>query len=269
MLNLDRVVDPRPVALARIVVGACAAVNLLQVWAVLGAAAGPKLNLPLFAWLPEVTEARAGVVVIVGLLAAVLLTLGLLSRASGVVLALVIGAVFMWEQQTYSSHLMLSGWLALWLAFARPDAAWSLRSRERGRRTVLLRNQLPLMTQLSVCYLFAAIAKLNAGFLSGDELRGMSNVHVPDALFLVAAIGTVVVELSLASMLWSPRARPWVMCAGVAMHLSIPLTMSNNWLSLSLFSLTCLALYPLFWTTTGDATTAETALTEARLESSR
>jgi hypothetical protein len=247
VLNLDRVVDPRPLALARIVVGLCSAVELLQAWAVLDAASGPRLELPLFTWLPDVTTQRAGVVVILGLLAAVLLTLGLLSRAAGLVLALVVGALFVWEQQTYSSHLMLSGWLALWLAFARPDAAWSLRSREHGRRTVRLRDQLPLMTQLSVCYLFAAIAKLNAGFLSGDELRSMTDVPAPDGLFTVAAIGTVVVELSLASLLWSARFRPLVMAAGVVMHLSIPLTMSSNWVSLSLFSLTCLSLYPLFW----------------------
>ena len=263
MLNLDRVVDPRPLALARIVIGLCSVVNLMQAWAVLSAAAGPKLDLPLFAWLPEVTVGRASVVVVLGLLAAILLTLGLLSRAAGLVLAVVVGALLMWEQQTYSNHLMLTGWLALWLAFARPDAAWSLRSREHGRLTVRLRDQLPLMTQLSVCYLFAAIAKLNTGFLSGDELRNMTDVPAPDALFPVAAVATVIVELSLASLLWSSRARRLVMAAGVGMHVSIPLTMSSNWASLSLFSLACLSLYPLFWSMTSLGTSAGAPLVRA------
>jgi vitamin K-dependent gamma-carboxylase-like protein len=247
VLSLDQVVDPRPLGLARIVIGLAALVALAQAWAVMVAASGPRLDLPISSALPELTPQRAGLLVVPGLVAAVLLTLGLFSRVAALAVAASVGAVFAWEQQTYSSHSMLIGWLAVWLAFARPDAAWSWRARERGRAQVRLRDQLPLMTQLSVCYLFAAVAKLNPGFLSGDELRSTTSVAAPGAFFTVAAVGTVLVELTLACLLWSSRAQPLVMTAGAALHLGIPLSMSSNWVSLSLFSLVCLALYPLFW----------------------
>jgi hypothetical protein len=244
--DLDRVVDPRPVAVARITIGVCAWVNLLQAWVVLSRAAGPRLALPLWDPLPAVTQGRATGVVLLGLVAATLVVIGVGTRAAALLLAAVVLGLFAWEQQTYSSHLMLTGWLALWLSRSRSDAAWSWRALHGDRSEVRVHHQLPLMTQLSVCYLFAAVAKLNPGFLSGDELRRMAALPGPDELYPVAAVATVAVEVSLAFLLWVPRVRLLAMAAGLALHVSIPLTMAGNRISLVVFSASCLSLYPLF-----------------------
>jgi hypothetical protein len=158
---------------------------------------------------------------------------------------------FVWEQQTYSNHMMFIAWLALWLAVVPSDASWSLAARERGGRTVCWGDQVLLMAQLSVCYLFAALSKLNPGFLSGDGLQSYVTVRVdlPGPVWAVLAGAAVLTELGLSLGLWLPRTR-WVAgVAGLLLHLTILVAMWSHAWALSAFGIACLALYPMFLVT--------------------
>jgi hypothetical protein len=238
-------VDPRPLALARIGVGVTTLLNFVNTYGSLLHVADGKIAMPLWSGLPEVTETSAAVLTGVAVLACVAVILGLGTRPAAAVIAVATWLAFGWEQQTYSNHMMLGAWLALWLVFSRADAVWSLRSRIEGQHAVELADQVLLMTQLSVCYLFAALVKLNAGFLSGDELRTFVGLDLPEAAYPVLAVGAVVTELSLAVGLWLARVRWVVAVAGLGLHVSIPLAMSGVY-ELTSFSLLCLSLYPMF-----------------------
>ncbi len=246
MRALTTGVDPRPLALARIGVGLSALLNVVDHLYTLRATTQGDVALPAAAWLPSVTSAGIAVYAVVALSGAVALVLGVAARAAAATVVACTWFVFAWEQQTYSNHMMLTAWLALWLVLAPSDAAWSVRSRREGRGTVVLGDQVLLMSQLSVCYFFAALVKLNGGFLSGDLLRDWVHLDLPSWVWSAAALGTILVEMSLVVGLWFSRTRWPVAAAGVGLHLSIPLAMPGNAFNLLAFSLQCLSLYPLF-----------------------
>jgi hypothetical protein len=54
----------------------------------------------------------------------------------------------------------------------------------------------------------------------------------------VLTFSTLVIELALAVLLWNRRARPYVVAAGIALHLGIEVTMAVGF-----FSLTAVTLY--------------------------
>ena len=246
MRSLSTRVDPRPLAVARIGVGLSALLNVVDQVYTLRATTQGDVALPVSDWLPAVTGAGIAVYAMVALTAAIGLVVGVASRAAAGTLVLSTWFVFAWEQQTYSNHMMLTAWLALWLVLAPSDAAWSLRARVEGRGVVRFGDQVLLMSQLSVCYFFAALVKLNPGFLSGDLLSEFVSLDLPSWLWSAAALGAVVTEMGLVVGLWFRRTRWLAAAAGLGLHLSIPLAMPGNAWSLLAFSLQCLALYPLF-----------------------
>jgi hypothetical protein len=243
---LSTQVDPRPLAVARIGVGLSAVLNVVDQVYTLRATTQGDVAFPLWGWLPAVSGVGIAAYAVVALSAALALVTGVASRAAAAALVLSTWFVFAWEQQTYSNHMMLTAWLALWLVLAPSDAAWSLRARAEGRGVVRLGDQVLLMSQLAVCYLYAALVKLNPGFLSGDLLREFVSLDLPSFVWPAAAVGTVVTELALVVGLWFRRTRWLVAAAGLGLHLSIPLAMPGNAWSLLAFSLQCLSLYPLF-----------------------
>lgn len=244
----DLPVDPRPLAVSRIGVGVAALMTFVEQYFRLTSIADGELAMPGVTGLPPVTVLTASVFGLVGVVASVALALGCAARPAAASVTACAWLGFAWEQQTYSNHLMFIAWLALWLAVAPCDACWSLPARRRGRRSVTWGDQVLLMCQLSVCYAFAGLVKLNPGFLSGDALRTYAGGHVdlPGPVWTLAAVGAVLTELGVAVALWSAATRWAAVSSGLVLHAAIIATMSYDAYALVAFAVACLAQYPLF-----------------------
>jgi uncharacterized membrane protein YphA (DoxX/SURF4 family) len=102
-----------------------------------------------------------------------------------------------------------------------------------------------VQVQISMLYLFTVWAKARgerwiAGTAVSESLRvaDITRFHVPYAwsnsllLANLLTYGTLVVELSLAIFIWNRRMRPWVIAAGIALHLFIELVFALGFFSL-------------------------------------
>jgi hypothetical protein len=237
-------VDARPVAFARIGLGIATIMNTGEMFVLLNAIAGGKLAFPVHDLIPSPTSAAVFVYAVLAVVAGLALTVGWHASAAAVVLTVLNVAVFFWDQQTYSGHRFLGTLLVAYLIFARSDAALSV-SRRRG--PVPWWPQLLMMTQLSVCYLFAAVSKINVDYLSGAPLSKWVLLSLPWWMFTLAACGSIVVELILAVGLWRASTRREAALLGVMLHLSIIILMKEQTLPLIAFALTCLCVYGLFF----------------------
>lgn len=244
-------INPRPLGLARTIIGAAAIIRAIVAIPILTKLTEPEtLNAPFFDWFPDPTPPLVTGILAVWLIAAILFMIGWRVSFTGPALLAAIVFSLSLDIQAYSNHLYLMAWLVLLLTLADAGAALSIKGIQRPvvRWPVLL-----LMMQVSVVYGFAAITKLNSEFLSGRVLAGVLNggiVAFPDALrtreFLGAvAIAAVFVELFLAVFLWSPRFRPTAFIFGLGLHATITLFLAHAG-ELLVFSLEMLALYPLF-----------------------
>lgn len=236
-------VDPRPVALARIGLGIATVANAVEMHALLEAIAEGKLQVPVFAAIPAPTEPAVGVYLVAALIAGTAIVVGWCTAPMAVLSTVLNAWVFLWDQQTYSGHRFLATLLVAYLVFARSDAVWSV-SRRGG--DVPWWPQLLMMTQLSVCYFFAAITKINPLFLTGAPLSQWVWAPLPWWMFMGMAVGTVVVELFLAFGLWARSTVRAAVGTGVFLHTSIVLLVEDQTVPLIAFSLTCLSLYCLF-----------------------
>ncbi len=236
-------VAPQPVAMARICLGLVAILNSLEAYALLSEIAGGKIRLPVHESLPAPTDSAVHVYLMVSLLAAMAITTGWRTAPAAAVLTFVNVGVLLWDQQTYSSHRLLMTLLVAYLIFARSDAVWSVAPRGG---TVPWWPQLLMMTQLSVCYFFAAISKISVVFLSGAPLSLWVWVPLPWWMFTLMAVGTVVVELYLAVGLWWPSSRRKAALLGVLLHMGIVTMLKDETVPLIAFAITCLGLYWLF-----------------------
>src|SRR5690606_30433434 len=99
-------VDARPIALARIFIGMAYLVCLLEVAVMLSAVAGGKLAYPIFDVLPAVSPGLVTWIVTGGLIAGVLLILGVLSQVSAALAFAVLVLAQLLDQQVYSNHLV-------------------------------------------------------------------------------------------------------------------------------------------------------------------
>jgi hypothetical protein len=181
---------------------------------------------------------------IMAVLAGVAIAAGYRVRQGATATVVLSTGVFLWDQQTYSSHRWLALLLVTYLIFARSDSAWTLRS--GGGTSIPMWPQFLMMSQLSVCYFFAAISKLNGSFLSGVPLSHWVWLPLPFWMFVLMAWATIAVELFLAVALWSRRVRKIAVALGVALHLSIVIALADQTLPLIAFAVSCLSLYPLF-----------------------
>lgn len=100
--------------------------------------------------------------------------------------------------------------------------------------------------QLFVVYLCAGLYKINLQFLTGESLHNlfwMTHVHgmkqypewllrlLQNNLFcLIAAWGTIVVELAIAACCLSRRLTGWVLPVAIGMHVGIGLLMASIWI---------------------------------------
>ncbi len=142
----------------------------------------------------------------------------------------------------------------LYLAFAPSGAALSVdRWRLARDRFWEFPERAPwalrlMQIQVSVLYLFTVWLKVqgntwNEGTAVSYSLRitEVARFEVPAWITQSAIVsnlltyGTLAVELALALLIWNRRARPWVIAAGVALHLSIQATIMVGLFSVTVF----------------------------------
>lgn len=248
-------VDPRPLAIGRILLGGAALVELIDLTPRLTRLAGtgafqypwwegwsPATNLP-WAWIA------------VWAMAAAALSAGWHTRVAAVVLAAVMSLVITTDQSLYSNHLYLMVMMALLFAWADAGATWSLDARVHDARAYVAGHPVLLLKlQLSAVYLFAALSKLNPSFLSGEVLAGYQRgalVSLPEAWIVPAILGpvaaaAVAAEAFLALGPWTRVLRPVVPVVAVALHVGITLFVAG-FVGFVVFGLAMAAIFPLFW----------------------
>lgn len=251
MLTTHRVA-PRTVAIVRIGLGLAALLNTLELFIVLSSIGSGKVSMPLAEWVPAVTPTGVHVLMGLGVTATVMIISGIGTAAGCAVYSLTTTTALLWDQQTYSSHQVVVVLLVAYLAFAESDRALSPVRRPETRPDVPWWPQLLMMTQLSVLYLFAGLAKVNSVFLSGEPLSGWVRFPLPEWVFPLMAVATVVTEVLILSIgLWVPRIRVMSVVVGVCLHLSILTMLTDNLLvvvQLTAFTLACVPVYLLFLT---------------------
>jgi hypothetical protein len=160
-------------------------------------------------------------------------------------------------------HTTLLAWSCVWLALTPCGKSYSvdrwlaLRRAEREGRptpaeTANLWGLRLLSLQVSAVYFWAAMAKLNLGFLSGARLAqhamefytGSSVIDqgLPGLAFGLVACGTMLLELALALGLHFGRTRRWLVLPGLALHAGFYVL-----LNVSTFSITMTLLYLTFY----------------------
>lgn len=256
---MARTTSPHAIAIARIGVGLAAGMTVVEGYQQLLRARSGHLTMPAVAWLPTPTTSGASVLAAMGCVAALGLVIGYRTRLAATLSIFCELAFYVWEMQTYSSHRMLVTLLCTYLLFARSDARWSIRSRQHGAHTeVPYWPQLLMMSQLSACYLFAGLSKVNPVFLHGIVLRESMHWSLPAWMLVGLSLMTVVTEIFLAVALWLRRANRVAVALGCVLHLSIVIMLKEPF-PLVAFALACASLYPLFLDRTRGAETPAAA----------
>ena len=164
--------------------------------------------------------------------AALLLTLGMLTRFAAAWLCIGWTYVLLLEKAAYLNHLYLVCLLAGLLIFVPTHRTFSLDARHRP---LWRSNSVPaialwvLRTQIAIPYIFGAIAKLNGDWLHGLPLRmwmpRMTHVREflpffgePWLAMLFSYSGFLLDLLAVPLLLWR-RTRPWAFGAIVLFHL--------------------------------------------------
>ena len=155
-------------------------------------------------------------------------------------------AIYSWlyfgsQLDSYQHHYLVALllWIACFVPWERPPGAtagtpvrsWAVRL---------------MLVQLAIMYLWAAISKLNPGWLDGTALAQqitgpMRTLIVHTAGFAVASCTVLAVELSLAATVWSRRTWPAAAVLGIGLHLGILF----SGLDIGIFAWLMLALYAL------------------------
>ena len=225
-------ISPRPLGLARVIIGAAAMIRAFITWPILTKLAQPEtLRAPYVDWTPDPSMGLAVLICMVWLLAAFAFAAGVRVWLTGTLLWLSMAITLSLDIQTYANHLYLLAWLVLLLTIADAGASLSIQGAERQvtRWPVNL-----LMLQASIVYGFTAITKMNADFLTGRVLAGVLReglISFPDSLrtqsfFTLLSIMAVFVELFLAIFLWNPRFRPTALMLGLGLHGAITVFMT-------------------------------------------
>jgi vitamin K-dependent gamma-carboxylase-like protein len=107
-----------------------------------------------------------------------------------------------------------------------------------------------MQLQLSLIYLASALTKMNGsawpkGTAVSYALRMQDLVLMPTPHWLATSAllmnavtwGTLALELSLGILVWNRRLRPWLLAAGVVMHIMIMITIAVGFFTLAMFVL--------------------------------
>jgi vitamin K-dependent gamma-carboxylase-like protein len=204
------------------------------------------------------TSSHAVLVLVVVLLgiSAVLLMVGLATRVAAVVLWLLLMSIERRNPLVFNSGDVLLRMLAFYFMLAPSGAAYSVDAWLRDGRRLLpapARAIWPLrlmQVQLSVIYLFAVWGKVKGttwndgtavsyAMRIGDIVRFQAPQWFTDSALLsnFFTYGTLVLELSLAILVWNRKLRPYILLGGVTLHLGIDWTIRVAFFSLGMFTL--------------------------------
>ena len=241
-------VPARSVIVLRVVIGLVSIFRGIEEWRVMSLVFRPGIvRFPMFEFLPVIGSRGAVALLVAWLLSALAFTIGVQVRISGIALAATMGATLFVDQQLYFSHVYLLTLLVLLIALAGP---------ENKSETVLYWPIFLLKAQLSIVYLFAALSKMNAQYLSGFMLAAnfRKSLTFPPAVLSAFAAGSIFVEVFLAFALWSKRLRKAAVIIGFVFHAVMVGSLDPPVIAqLALFAVECLALYPLFFIPTDHA----------------
>lgn len=191
--------------------------------------------------------------IVVLMVAAIALLVGWHTRIAALVVFVLVLSLERRSPWMFNSGDALLRIEAFLVAIAPCGCALSLDQRRRDGKfwSAQTRPNWPvrlLQVQLSIVYLFAVQAKL-AGqpWLNGTavsyvlRIEDMKRIPAPgwlstNALAMNAATWSVLaIELSMAILVWFPRFRPWVLSAGILMHLLIDLSIQIGIFSYAVF----------------------------------
>jgi len=169
---------------------------------------------------------------------ALTLLLGLRTRLSAVLLALVGALLLLADRYRYLHHVQLMWMSVAWIALMPGPSRLSLDRWFGAARAAHFFPRWPLQLlriQGACVYLAAGIAKLSTDWLSGATLRGLTEVRmvggglwelgVSTLGFSGLAIATATFELGLPLLLVFRRTRVFGIVLGVIFHLTISQTM--------------------------------------------
>ena len=247
----------RLLAIARIMIGVASLLAAFEIGRLLPHFLKPTvIKLSYFEWLPLLSPGSRWAFILLWVLAAIAFIIGWKTRIAGTVLACVLGYSLLLDQQLYSNHLYLLFLIIVLMTIADSGSAISMDARH-GERVIVSGWPIWLLKiQVSIVYVFSAIAKLTPQYLSGEVLTeslkqyGFFTVpmawRVPVAMKLLA-IAAIVMELFIGLGLWSRRLRVTAVIAGVLFHTFIIAALDSSRLSLSIFALEMFAVYLLFF----------------------
>jgi len=191
------------------------------------------------------------------LVGAVCLTLGLFSQLAALVVCIALVSFQRRNPFIANAGDVLMRIEAFYLIFAPAGAAFSLGRylRHQGRDFWEFPKRAPwalrlLQIQFSVVYLVAVWTKVrgitwNDGTAVSYALRieDITRFPVPDfithstLISNVFSYGTLALELSLAILVWNRKLRPWVLLAGLSLHLGIEYSIRVGFYGLSIMAL--------------------------------
>ena len=197
------------------------------------------------------------------LVASIALTLGIFARVAAAVAFVALVSFERRNPYVFNSGDGLIRLLAFYLIFAPASVSLSLASFLRNRRefwTFPMRAAWPmrlLQIQFSAIYLFAVWDKTrgttwNNGTAVSLALRITDLGRFPVPGFVTHSLlitnlltfGTLVIELSLAVLVWNRTLRPWVLLAGLSLHLGIEYSVRVGFFGLSILSMYLLWVPP-------------------------
>lgn len=193
---------------------------------------------------------------VVLLLSAVAMTVGWHSRLAAVLVFLLLLSFMRRDPWIFTAGDGVISVTALYLALSPCGAALSLDQRRRTGSfwTAECRALWPIrlmQIQLSIIYLESVQAKLSGkpwvdGSAASYAWRTDSQwailpapQWVAENALIVNAVtwGTLIIELAIAVLVWNRRCRPWVLAAGVVLHLMILVNLNVGFFSPAMFVL--------------------------------
>lgn len=252
MLQMIPSDSPRAIAFARTGLGVACVLFSVEMTALLLAIAHGDMPFPMLPGTPAITETLALTYFCVSAVLGICIVIGFHTAfAAWVTIAMYVGLLLL-DQQAYSHHGWLLSLMLAWLALAGPDRVHAVRHQSTARAAPWA--QLLMMSQLSVCYLFAAVSKVNGDYLSGAQFSSWLRWDLGHELNQAIALGSVLTELFLAIGFWIPRVRGAAVLAGLGLHGSIVVMMAAGTLPFLTFALMCVSLYPLYYGLRAPAT---------------
>ena|GEM_PF-2766269 len=244
--------DPRPIALARMVVALAALVRSVESYGYIRYVLQPETaRAPVIDGLPLLSLHGLPYYWAAWALAAIAFFIGFRTRTAGAVLTAALGYHLIADQNLFFNHIHFMVLIVFLLTVAGAGATWSVDWFLVGfpRRTVPRWAVTLGAAQVSIVYFYTALAKISPYFLSGDVLtkvlRGLPDAIKTPELMTAAAYGVVAGEMFLAFGLWFPRTRVAALLLGVAMHASIPFAI-HPYVVLLVFSATAIGAYGFF-----------------------